>query len=103
MIGLLMSRWFWMVALVVLLFISAAGWAKTWESHRETKAAYKAMIQNFEQTQAAYDQRDIELRTIAAQLTERKRVVYVTKDDCADTRHADGIFIGLRGTSADNP
>jgi len=101
--AILLNRWFWMFALVVALFVSAVGWAKTYESHRETKAAYKALIRNFEQTQAAFDQRDLELRTITEQLTERRRVVYVARDDCADSRVADDILVGLRGAPASNP
>ena len=103
MIGILLNRWFWMIALAVGLFVAAAGWAHSFQNHRETKAAYKALIENFEQTQAAFDQRDLELRQIAAQLTERRKVIYVTKDDCADARVADDILVGLRGAPAANP
>ena len=103
MISLLTNRWFWMFALAVGLFVSTALLAKSVENHRETKAAYKALIENFEQTQAAFDQRDLELRTITAQLTERRRVVYVARDDCADSRVSDDVLVGLRGTSTANP
>ena len=103
MISLLTNRWFWMAALAVGLFFSTALLAKSVQNHRETKAAYKALIQNFEQTQAAFEQRDLELRTITAQLTERRRVVYVARDDCADSRVSDDIIVSLRGQTATNP
>ena len=92
-----------MFALAVGLFVSTALLAKSVENHRETKAAYKALIENFEQTQKAFDERDEELRAITAQLTERRRVVYVTKDDCADSRVSDDIIVSLRGQTATNP
>jgi hypothetical protein len=99
--ALLLNRWFWMIALAVGLFISAAGWAKTVESHRETKAAYKALVKNYEVTQEAYNERDLELRDIQEKLTERQKVVYVSKDNCADSRIADDILVSLRDSAED--
>ena len=101
--SILFNRWFWMATLAVALFVASAGWAKTFESYRETKTAYKALMDNYEATQAAFEERDTELRQIEAQLTERRKVIYVSKDDCAGSRMPDDILVSLRGTSAENP
>jgi len=102
-VGLLLNRWFWMFALAIGLFLASAGWAHSFQSHRETKAAYKALVANYEATQVAYNEREAEVKEITAQLTERRRVIYVAKDDCADTRVADDILVGLRGAANKNP
>ena len=101
--AILLNRWFWMFALAVGLFVAAAGWAHSFQSHRDTKKAYKALIANYEATQKAWREREEEMRAITAQLTERRRVIYVAKDDCADSRVADDILVGLRGSPAENP
>lgn len=85
------NRWFLMAALVATWFFSAAAIANRHQKYKDAKLELEAVQELHAATERALADREKAMADLSTRLSEKKRVVYVTRDDCADTVMADDI------------